>query len=354
MSRLTTPENIKKILVVHTGGGLGDVLLSTPVLRALKTHWPQAQLHFLARKGTSAAIVNNPDVDQVLTIASTQPSIGELPSWISRIRAEKYDLAIVLWSKTNLAFMLFAAGIPLRVGQDSRLAYSWMYTHRVSLRSEHDDTASHWTEILLDYVRILGLTPSRTAPTFVIPSTATAQADALLEKLPPSTGPLVGFHSSKGETASLERWPAAVFASYVKALYHDLGARLVLTGGPSEVALVNEVCKIAAVPCLNLAGATSLDVLAAVAQRCEVFVCPDSGPMHLAATTGTPTVGIFALDEDFPQRWAPYGEHNVVIRLDTPCCPNKRCIKAQCNDFHCYKRITPDQVVAAVRQALES
>ena len=147
------------------------------------------------------------------------------------------------------------------------------------------------------------------------------------------------------------RWPVEVFACWARALREELGARLVLTGGPDEVDLVGSVASLAGVPVLNLAGRTDLPTLAALARRCAVFVCPDSGPMHLAAVLGTPTVGIYALDEDFPDRWAPLGAPARIVRPSGRCCP-PGCRKATCPDFHCYRAVPTEQVVQAVRDLL--
>lgn len=342
---------MKRILVVHTGGGLGDVLLATPVLDALQAAWPEVSIDFLARSGTAAAVERHPVVRELLTMPSAAPSLGELPAWAARLRARRYDAALVLWSRTSLAWMLFLAGIPTRVGQGSRLGYSWLYTHRVRIRSEHGDTTTHWTEILLDYVRALGVQPAPPVPRFVIPREARAKADHLLGDLPPGSGPVVGFHSSKGLRLEPGRWPVDVFAGWARALHRDLGARLVLTGGSDEVDLVAAVAAQADVPVLDLAGRTDVPTLAAVAARCDAFVCPDSGPMHLAAVVGTPTVGVYALEEDFPLRWAPRGGPSRLVRPSpTGCRPG--CRKGTCPDFQCYRVVQPELVVQAVRDLL--
>lgn len=340
---------MKRILVVHTGGGLGDVLLATPVLDALHAAWPEAAIDFLARASTAPAVERHPLVSELLTMPASAPRLAEVPAWASRLRARRYDAALVLWSRTALAWMLALAGIPVRVGQGSRLAYSWMYTHRVRVRSEAGDTDTHWTEVMLDYVRALGVEPAPPRPLFVIPPEAHERARDLLAGV--EGGPVIGFHSSKGLRLEPGRWPVDVFAGWARALHERLGARLVLTGGPDEVDLVAEVERLAGVPVRNLAGRTDVPTLAAVAARCDAFVCPDSGPMHLAALVGTPTVGVYALEEDFPKRWAPVGAPVRLVRPSpTGCRPG--CLKSTCPDFRCYRVVTPEAVVEAVQDLL--
>ncbi len=345
---------MKRILVVHTGGGLGDVLLSTPVLDALHGAWPEVEIDFLARSGTASVLEEHPAVHHLLRMPQAAPTLGELPSWVARLRRGRYQAALVLWSRTALAWMLLLAGIPIRVGQDSRFSYSWLYTHKVRVRSEHGDTSSHWSEILLDYARALGVRPEDFGPArprFLVPNLARNRAEELLGELPPGDGPIVGLHPSKGLPLPPGRWPVDVFAGWARALHRDLKARLVLTGGPDEVDLVGSVARLAEVDSLNLAGRTDLPTLAAVASRCEVFVCPDSGPMHLAAAMGVPTVGVYALDEDFPQRWAPLAPARRILRPARRSCP-AGCRKAICPDFHCYRAVPPEEVVGAVAELL--
>lgn len=337
---------MKRILVVHTGGGLGDVLLSTPVLQALHHAWPEAELDFICARSTAPALRGNPHLRELIVFEGRKaPRLpGEALRWAQKLKQRSYDAALVLWSATGWAWTLWLAGIPIRVGQGSRLAYSFLYTHRVRVRSEHGDTHSHWTDILLDYVRALGLDPPTPEVTYVLPPDAEQTAASLI---PPGEGPLIGFHTGKGIPLEPGRWPVAAFATWARALEEELGARLVFTGGPGEVDLVAEVVRLADSQGLNLAGSTDLPTLAAVARQCQVFVCPDSGPMHLAAAVGTPVVGIYALEEDFPQRWAPFGTRHRIVRPAVRNC-HPGCLKSTCPDFRCYWQVEAKEIVNCV------
>ena len=231
--------------------------------------------------------------------------------------------------------------------------YSFLFNHQVKIRSEHGDEESHWTEILLDFPRALGL--SSIEPKLSYPITARHQdlAKELLDKSDFGSlqGPLIGFHTGKGLPLGPERWPVERFGQIASVLQSKLQARLILTGGPSEVELVKHVCQHLALPYLNLAGETDLATLAAVLSRCDIYCCPDSGPMHLAAAVGTPVVGIYALDEDFPKRWAPFGVDHEIVRPPRPAC-RPGCTKPTCVDFACYLKVTPESVCAAVRSLL--
>jgi len=338
----------KRALIVHTGGGLGDVLLSGPVIDTLKK--AGYLVDFLARKGTAEAIRRHPNLSEVLTIDSKDPSdLSQMREWSRTLRNRDYSVCLLLWSTTRWAWTLYHTGIPTRVGQDSRLLYSFLFTHRVKIRSERGDTHTHWTEILLDYTRELGLEPAPSKLNFPIEASATAEAQQIIDQTDfgPLDGPLIGFHSGKGLPLTAQRWPVSHFARLASHLQTTLGARLILTGGPGETELVASVSQGLSLPHANIAGKTSLSVLAAVAQNCDIFVCPDSGPMHLAAAVKTPVVGIYALDEDFPQRWAPFGVPHKIVRPPRPACP-KGCSKPTCANFACYLKVQPEEVSEAV------
>lgn len=347
-------EPVKRALVVHTGGGLGDVLLSRPVVDALNEGG--YVVDFLARKSTVAALEGHSGIERTLTIPSKDPSgLRQMSQWARRLKEGSYDVALLLWSTSRWAWTLWAAGIPVRVGQDSRLLYSFTFTHRVRVRSEHGDEASHWTEVLLDYPRALGLQSSSPQVVYPVREGTAREVDQLLSEadFAGRGGPLLGFHSGKGLPLGPERWPVEHFARMARELQEELDARLILTGGPSEVEIVAKVAEGLKPGYLNLAGRTDLRTLAGVAKACQIFVCPDSGPMHLAAAVGTPVVGIYALDEDFPQRWAPFGVPHRVIRPPRPACP-PGCRKPTCPNFRCYLKVTPSEVAQAVHALVSS
>lgn len=342
----------RRALVVHTGGGLGDVLLSRPVVDTLTANG--YRVDFLAREGTAVALARHPGIEQVLTIPTKDPSdFSQMRTWAKRLREGGYEAALLLWSTSRWAWTLRAAGIPKRVGQDSRLLYSFTFTHKVAIRSEHGDLESHWTEILLDYPRALGLTPVTPQVHYPVSQETEGKVSELLGSADfgARRGPIIGFHSGKGLPLGPERWPVAHFGEMARQLQDALDARLVLTGGPAEREIVGGVEQHLGPGYLNLAGKTDLETLAGVAAACRVFVCPDSGPMHLAAAVGTPVVGIYALDEDFPQRWAPFGVPHRVIRPPRPACP-PGCRKPTCPNFTCYLKVRPSEVVDAVGELL--
>lgn len=343
----------QRALIVHTGGGLGDVLLSGPVIDSLDASG--FRVDFLARRGTAQAVAQHPKLNDLLTIDGKDPTtLGQMRHWAAELKKRDYQIVFLLWSTTRWAWTLFMSGIPRRVGQGSRLMYSFLFTDRVAIRSEAGDEKTHWTDILLDYPRQAGLAVVDPRLSFPLSAEAKKEAQSLVDEADfgELKGPLIGFHSGKGLPLGPSRWPVSHFAKLAGHLQEKLHARLILTGGPQETDLVSHISQALPLEHANLAGKTSLQVLAAIAQQCDLFVCPDSGPMHLATAVQTPVVGIYALDEDFPQRWAPFGVPHKIVRPPRPAC-RPGCKKPTCPDFKCYLKVSPQELGVAVEELLQ-
>ena len=345
-----------EILIVHTGGGLGDVLLATAVVHGLHQRFAGAQIDFLCQSRTAPALQGHTGIRHLWTWPGKGP--GGLKAWwdwVVRLRARRYQASLVLWSTTATAWLTWMAGIPHRVGQDSRLSYSFLYNHPVRVRSEHGDTASHWSDILLDYARALPggtpLTEIRPRVSLQVSEEAHQNARVLLAPLADEAGPLLGLHPFKGPPVELSRWPLEVFADWLRQLEAELGARLVITGSPGETPWAEQILALSGTRALCLAGQTDLATLAALATQCDAFICPDSGPMHVAAAAGARVVGIYAMEEDFPQRWAPLTERCQILRPQPVGCP-PGCRKPTCRDYRCYRQVSPQDLVRAVRRLL--
>lgn len=326
------------------------MLLSTGVVEALKAAWPEAQIDFLCQQKTSVALRGQTSLTHLYCWPGRGPgSLGQFFRWVGRLRQKRYDAALVLWSTTATAWLTRLCAIPLRVGQDSRFSYSFLYNRRVRVRSEHGDQHSHWSEILLDYVRALGVS---TGPARVGFPVSPASRDAIRARLQPLTAPRIAFHPFKGPPVVLERWPLEVFAGWARSLAEELGASVIFTGSPQEAPFAEQLVKMAAHPRVSsLAGQTSLEELAALAQECDLFLCPDSGPMHVAAAAGARVLGVYAMEEDFPQRWAPLSCPSLILRPQPLGCP-AGCRKPTCQDYRCYQAVEIPELLAMTRDLL--
>lgn len=335
---MSTPKN-PSVLIMHRGGGLGDLLISTCVSRALSKHRPDARIVYLCSETGRELLADCPSVDDVIVAPLAVGAPWELARLI---RPGRFDISICLWSTWRDAWAALLAGIPVRVGSSSKLLYSHLHTHRVHVRSEHGDVESHAGEIMLDYLRPLGIEPDLPSPDYRLSESRRRIG---------GYETLIGFHVGKGMPLDASGWPCDAFLSMARALVEAIPCRLLLTGSASEAPMVDAVARELGDRALNVAGRTSIHELASLISGCVAFVCPDSFPMHLAAALNVPTVGIFALKSDFPMRWRPLCEDYRIVRPREWQC-SRRCVKETCPDFACYHSVAPEDLVRAVRELM--
>ena len=319
----------ERALLVAAGGGIGDTLLAGVVARALRSRYAAVDAVVLPEHADLAAHV--PEIERAIVLGAPLP--------------ERYAAAVVTWATLGNALLPWRARIPVRVGQARRL-YSPLFTKRVVVRSELGDRTTHWTQILLDYARAIGCDAPDVAPSFAVRDDERAAAGTLL-RVHDVDGPYYLLHPTRGLSGHHARWPIAGFVALAIRLRARDGIPLLVTGSPDDASLAHAIADGAGPGVISVAGATSIGAFAALAERARAVVAMDSGPMHVAAAAGAPTVGIFALQSDEPDRWAPKGPQVAVVRPTYPCPPGHR--KETCPDFACVRELD----VAAVLMALD-
>jgi ADP-heptose:LPS heptosyltransferase len=325
-------------LVVCAGGGIGDVLLATPVMRALRARYERVVA--LTAPAHRDVLAGNPDLADVLVDDS---SFLEMRRRISRGR---FDVAVVTWATARAAALPFAAGIPVRVGQSRRL-YSPLFNRRVTVRSELGDRTTHWTQVLLDYARALGCDVEDATPVFAFDERASSEAEALLADAGVA-GEYAVLHPTRGIAAARARWPTERLGMLGRTLRDAFALPIVVSGDAADRSIAESVATKAGAT--SLAGRTSIGAFGALAAGARFVVAMDSGPMHVAAAVGAPTVGIFALQSDEPERWRPLGRRTEIVRPSYPCPPSHR--KETCPDFACVRELAIGPVIGAVGRVL--
>jgi heptosyltransferase-2 len=322
----------ERALLVAAGGGLGDTLLAGVVARALRRRWAAVDAVVLPAHHELA--LRMPDLDRVIAFG------GRLP--------DRYAAAVVTWATLGTALLPWRARIPRRVGQARRL-YSALFTDRVVIRSELGDRTTHWTQILLDYARALDCDVEDATPAFA-PTDADRAAAQTLLRVHDVRGPYAILHPTRGLSAQRSRWPLDGFVALAQRLIARDGIPLFVSGTKDDAPIADAIAERAGRGVISLAGATSIGAFGALAAGACAVVAMDSGPMHVAAAVGAPTVGIFALQSDEPDRWAPLGPHVALVRPDYPCPPGHR--KETCPDFACVRALDSAPVLAALDNLL--
>ena len=301
-----------RILYIRTDR-LGETLLTLPALAAVRQAFPGSRLTFLAHPALAGLLRGWPVLDEVVEDRSD----GRLAWWrragwlAERLRPLRCDAAIVSNPKKELHLAVWLAGIPIRIGYDRK--WAWTLNRRLS-----DDKAlgeRHEVEYNLELVRLLGV-PAASVPPVRLPI-APADAAALLDLLAArgvgASDVVVAAHPWTSNPK--KQWPLDRFAEVIRRLQRLPNVVVVLVGGPEEQAGAGPLLGMVAGRAVNLVGRLSLRGLAACLSRARVLVSNDSGPVHVAAAVGTPTVVLFGTIDPAagPRRWGPWGDGHTVL-----------------------------------------
>ncbi len=337
------PESVRSILVIRLYF-LGDVLLSTPVIEALKDRFPDARLSVLIKKRALGILEGNPSVDE--TIIYDEPERYHNPVWqlklASRLRRARYDLAVDLTGDLRSSLLLLAAEPGFRTGVN-HAGFGRLLDRRIPYRST-GPVVDHLLSALLP----LGIDVGERAPSLYLTEEESTRARDLLE----SHGIAAGERFvmlSPGAGSRLKRWGPERFGSLAERIKRELGLSSIVTGAPGDRSLADAVVASSGGTAVSLAGATDIRLLAAVAAEAEIFVGNDSGPMHITASQGTPIVGLFGAST--PERFAPRGAPSRVIWHRFDCSP---CDQRHCERPHqsCMDAIGVGEVLGAVTELL--
>ena len=346
----------KNILAVRLDN-LGDVLMTTPALRAIKESDPRRTITLLASDAGACAARYVPEIDEVIRYdAPWVKSVWQSSSLggvrcLSRLTEGRFDAAIIftMYSQSALpaATMTWMAGIPLRLAHVRENPYQ-LLTHWAK-ESEPDTQIRHEVRRQLDLVAAVGYTTTEDRLSFEVDANDCASAMEKLEQAGIDPGrPFIVVHP--GATAPSRRYPAAHFATATHLIAAHSDHQFVVTGGVEEQQLVESVRVHAARGAVGMAGQLELGELAAVIQRAALLIANNTGPVHIAAAIGTPVVDLYALTN--PQH-TPWRVLSRVLFHDVPC---KYCYKSVCPEQHhaCLRRVTPEAVAQAALELLDT
>ena len=323
---------------------IGDVLLATPVLRALRERFPEARLTMAVNRGTEEVLAGNPDVQEVLVVE--KGGLAEQLRFLREVRRRRFDAVIDLTDGDRAAILAGLSGAPLRIGFNEEHRWRGLLYTTVA----HVGPSSvHRIEHDLAALRPLGIEPKVGQPKLYLSREDDERAARLLEEvgLVGAGGPLVMFQP--GARYWFKAWPAERFAALADRLTESFGCRVVIGGSGQEQKLAEEVRRQARSTPTVLAGRTPLRTYAAVLKRCALFVGSDNGPMHMAAALGVPVVALFGPSN--PDEWGPRGPAVRVLYEGLDC---RRCFHPTCERGaeSCMKRIAVDDVYAAAGSLL--
>ncbi len=340
------PSEPGRILVVRTDR-LGDVILTLPLVSALRRNFPRAHIALLLRHYTGSIVEGHRDIDEVLWCDGPE---GELPfrTMLVQLRRARFDAAIAVYPRFRIAALLFLSRIPIRIGSGFRF-YSLFFNRRVL---EHrKDAKRHELEYNLNLLRPLGVEPPLPGGEvdfgIVVPEESRVRVEGLLSAAGIGAGRAFAvLHPGTGKSA--REWPRAKMEELGARIGKELGMPVVVTGTASEGEMVRGVAAHIGPGALPLAGILSLKELAALLQRASVWIGNSTGPLHLAVAVGTPVVGLYPqLRAMSARRWGPYTRRSRVHVPDKPeSC--RECEDDPRGNCACMESITVDSVMASV------
>jgi lipopolysaccharide heptosyltransferase II len=343
---------------------IGDVVFTTPAIRALRRRFPDAHLAYLVEPAAAPVVLHNPHLNEVI-VAPRAPGLRGLIADVAlgrRLKTARYDVAIDFHGGPRASLLTWLSGAPIRIGYEIA-GRGWMYTLRIArpreLRRRHS-VENQWD--LLTALEIAP--PERAIDAVEMPADpdVTAAVDERLARCGVRAGDqIVVVHVSAGNP--FRRWPIEHFVALVARLAGDHASRrIVVTSGPSEgeaaahvIAGARSALDAAVGARVVSCGEFSLSELRALLERAALYIGGDSGPLHIAATTTVPIVGLYG--PTLPVRSAPWRSAacptESVDAGELPCRP---CDQRVCEpgDFRCLTRIHPEQVFEAAIRCLRS
>jgi lipopolysaccharide heptosyltransferase II len=335
---------------------IGDVLMTTPAIRALREQRPGRRITLLTSPAGAEAARLVPEIDRTIVYEAPwmKPTPEDLSSradcaMVERLRAGGFDAAAIftVFSQSPLpaALTCHLAGIPRRLAHCREKPYH-LLTDWVP-ETEPEAGIRHEVQRQLDLVAMVGATTAGTGLSLEVPTAATAHAlDALREAGHDPDEPWLILHP--GSTAESRRYPASLYAEAMRKLCGATGHRMVLVGDAADHDLVAEIARRLGPLAVPLAGRLGFPELCGLIEAAPVLVCNNSGPAHIAAAVGTPTVVLYALTN--PQH-TPWQVESRVLNQDVPC---RWCFASVCPEGHhmCLRGVPPLEVAEAAYELL--
>ncbi len=313
------------ILVVRQQNQMGDMLLTTPCFRALRESLPGSWITLVASDENEAVVRSNPHLDEVVVYRKTlfRRNPAALLNFLAAVRKRRYDVGIVIstvsLSVTSVLICL-ASRARCRVGFSGSSFGMGFVDRAFHAAFPILDPDVHQTRLALSLLENLGVHTQDLSPIMVPSSEAEAFAREFMSGRGLETGevaghtdlgagPVVGIHPGAGKNKN--RWPASGFASVSNALRKELGARILVIGGPADSEAIDTMLSALDFKPVLLSG-ESLDRVAAVIKRLSLFICNDTGVLHVSAAVGCPTLSLFGPTD--PSKWAPLSGRVTTLR----------------------------------------
>ncbi|MGA7162230.1 MAG: glycosyltransferase family 9 protein [Bacteroidota bacterium] len=342
------PKQYNRILLTRLKY-IGDIVLTTPLIHTLRETFPDAYIAYLGDSKGVSLLEHNPYLDEIFSIDFGKNTTLQQLRLMYQLNRKRFDLVVDLFCNPRSALLSYVTQAPVRVGGDLH-GRGKLYTVRL-----HDDgIPKSAVEFHYQSLKIIGIEPKYFAPEIFLTEDEKKESRRYLEwQGIDLSRPLIALHP--GGTWPAKLWPAERFADLADTLIAKSRAQIVLTRGPAdgeaagwvERAVVGGVLSLPVLPLRQLAAILSL---------CAAYIVNDSGPMHISAAVGTPTIGLFGPGEE--NIWFPYtsafpggSSKHIPLRKDVTChpCHLNVCNRSGSEYMECMTLLSVNEVFNAVK-----
>ncbi len=339
---------MNKILITRTDR-IGDVLLSTPVFRAVRDAYPESHIAVLVRPYAKDIVEGNPYIDEWIIYDKYKKHRSIIKSLLFTIglAGKKFDTAILLHPTSRMHIITMLAGIRTRIGYNRKLGF--LLTKKIPHTKQFG--RKHELDYNLDVLRAIGIKPEQRLMYFPIRKDSEQKIAALLKKegVKPSDT-LVAIHPAA--SCPSKRWLPQSFARVADELVKRFGVKIVLISSADARPFVEDMTGRMRSEVIDFSGKTKITELGSLLKRTSLLISNDSGPVHVAAALGVSVIAIFGRKDAglSPTRWKPLGKDDIIFHKNVGC---QLCLAHNCrNEFKCLKAVTVEEVLEASEKLL--
>lgn len=338
-------SNPKSILIVKLWA-LGESILTLPMIKGIRQKYPDSKISVIARKQNKAVYESVSFIDDIVEF---EPKNAFQLLGLFR----KFDISFDCEPYLKLSGLVSWFCAKQRISF-SHTIRSWLYTHTVDFNDNQNEVLTY-----MDLAKIVGVDyiPDRLEK-LAYSEENKEKVNLLLKEANISESDfVVGFCVGSGGSSKQRMWPAEYFAELADRLIEEKNAKIVFVGLDYEIPLVDAIRSKIRNISISLAGRMKTKDLFYFAERCNLFISNDTGPMHVAAAQGTKTIGLFG--PNLSARFGPFGKNNASVEKFLPCrpCINvhkgqlPRCKFKDDKEGYCMKLISVDEVFSAIINA---
>lgn len=333
------PSEIKKILIIRLRR-IGDIIMTTPALSALRKGFPKAFISYVVEKPFRELVEDHPELDKVIVLEKKQ-GIRDFFKLIRSIRKEKYDVVLDFHGGPRASLITLLSKAKLKIGY--RIKYrNFIYHIKISRKPETGKL--HSVENHINFIRALGV-DSESIPALNLPQAKKVETEKVKRFIKENEFEgykIVTIHIGAGN--EFRDWGINNWNKLISLLAKRPDVKIVLIGASEDKKAEEEILKMSKGSTFTQVGKLNLREVRELISYSSLFVGPDSGPMHIAASTSTPIVALFG--PTLPANFSPWQAISTLMEKEFDCrpCKQRHCIH---EDFRCLRSIMPEEVYQA-------